>query len=388
MQIKKITLTLLLLLNFIMLLGCNINGNTSSTNKRNTEYKINYHLFGGENRKNIESYNESMKPFTLLDPVRTSCTFDGWYLDPEYINPVAVIDSSLAGDLEIYAKWIEGITENSFSFDLGLKKEYVLYHISDLHVISDTDSTGIEKERNRVGTNGVGGTRESYAKEFNEAYDLSILSTSSIDNYYKIMSYINSKNPDGICITGDLIDYSSTKNYAFLNDELSKISVPFIWTIGNHENPPSSFDGLPGIDTPDFTVLDFEDFKIISLNNTNQDDDHRFCYNERNRKIYRQKLGIKENEMVIGHVGMFNYQKNHELLIDIFYRIVNMEKNKDVNYKLLLIGDGEQKDAIENKVKNLNLYDSTIFSGIKKYLEELSNNQFGNYYIEIISSYK
>ena len=275
------------------------------------KYMIYYHLSGGTNGKNITYYTSDSEPFTLLNPSKLSCTFDGWYLDPLYETPIKAIDNTLSGDLDLYAKWIIGITEFSYSFDLGLGKEYTLYQISDTHVIAGNDATAVENENRRVGVNGIGGSRESYAKQFNEAYDITQLCTSSLDNYYRIMNYVNSKNPDGICITGDLVDYYSSENWTFLYNELTKIPVPYIWTIGNHENPSESFGTLPGIDTPDFSVLEFADFKIISLDNTNKDLQDRYCYSANQLELLTAEIAKGKPIIIIQHTPIVNdYNSN------------------------------------------------------------------------------
>jgi len=57
----------------------------------------------------------------------------------------------------------------------------------------------------------------------------------------------------------------------------------------------------------------------------------------------RQKLGIKKNAFVIGHVGRFIKEKNHNLIIKVFIEV----KKHNQSAFLLLIGDGE----LENEIK-------------------------------------
>ena len=80
----------------------------------------------------------------------------------------------------------------------------------------------------------------------------------------------------------------------------------------------------------------------------------------------REELGI-EGKKVIGHVGRFNPQKNHEFLIDIFNEVYK----KDNNTVLLLVGDGYLKEKIEDKVKKLGLEDSVRFLGVREDIPEL-----------------
>jgi glycosyltransferase involved in cell wall biosynthesis len=77
-------------------------------------------------------------------------------------------------------------------------------------------------------------------------------------------------------------------------------------------------------------------------------------------KTVRKELGI-QNELVIGHIGRFNKQKNHEFLIDIFRAV--SEVNPDAI--LLLAGDGDLRRKIENKVNRLGLRSQVKFLGVR-----------------------
>jgi glycosyltransferase involved in cell wall biosynthesis len=106
-----------------------------------------------------------------------------------------------------------------------------------------------------------------------------------------------------------------------------------------------------------FSEADIKNSKVKVINNGI--DEKRFIYNENIRQDYRKKLKI-EDKFVIAHVGRFSYQKNHDFLIDIF----NSVSRQCSNSVLLLIGDGELKDTIIQKVKLLNLEDKVIFYGL------------------------
>lgn len=104
--------------------------------------------------------------------------------------------------------------------------------------------------------------------------------------------------------------------------------------------------------------------KITVLNNAV--DTNNFKINENIRNKVRKDLGI-ENKKVIGHVGRFNPQKNHEFLIDVFNEVYK----KDKNTVLLLIGDGYLKEKIEEKVKKLGLCEGVKFLGVREDIPEL-----------------
>lgn len=64
-------------------------------------------------------------------------------------------------------------------------------------------------------------------------------------------------------------------------------------------------------------------------------DVNRFHYNVNKRGKMRHRLRIYDEQFVIGHVGRFSEQKNHEFLLDIFMEIHKI----DPHSILLLIGD-------------------------------------------------
>ncbi len=104
---------------------------------------------------------------------------------------------------------------------------------------------------------------------------------------------------------------------------------------------------------------------IFILNNAIDLD--KFKYDEKVRIKKRKELNIDKNTIVIGHIGRFVQQKNHELLIDIFNEIHKQNK-KTI---LLLIGKGPLEDEIKEKVKSLDLNDSVKFLGQRNDVNEL-----------------
>lgn len=95
-------------------------------------------------------------------------------------------------------------------------------------------------------------------------------------------------------------------------------------------------------------------------------DIERFEYNEIIRKEVRQELNL-ENKFVIGHIGRFELQKNHNFLIDVFNE-VQKEKKDTV---LILIGEGSMEQKIEEKVEKLKINDKVMFLGLRKDINRL-----------------
>jgi glycosyltransferase involved in cell wall biosynthesis len=86
-----------------------------------------------------------------------------------------------------------------------------------------------------------------------------------------------------------------------------------------------------------------------------------FAFNQNNRNRFRQELGIRDDQLVIGHIGRFNKQKNHSFIIEIFREI----KEKRPNTILILVGDGHLRPSIEKKVNELGLASNVRFLGVR-----------------------
>lgn len=95
-------------------------------------------------------------------------------------------------------------------------------------------------------------------------------------------------------------------------------------------------------------------------------DVEKYQFNLETRKKLRTKYHL-ENQFVVGHVGRFDYQKNHLFLIQIFERL----HNQNANTKLMLIGIGEYFEKMQALVHQLNLEDSVLFLGKRSDVPEL-----------------
>jgi glycosyltransferase involved in cell wall biosynthesis len=75
----------------------------------------------------------------------------------------------------------------------------------------------------------------------------------------------------------------------------------------------------------------------------------------------RAELGIPADAFVIGHVGRFNEQKNHAFLVNIAAEVARREPKM----RLLLVGDGPLRPAIEHRIARAGIADKTIFTGVR-----------------------
>ena len=104
-------------------------------------------------------------------------------------------------------------------------------------------------------------------------------------------------------------------------------------------------------------IVKSDKFKVIH----NGVDLKKYSFNDKIRNDIRKKYNIDNDIIVIGHVGRFVEQKNHEFLLNIFkeYNILNPTS------KLLLVGTGPLEEDIKKKVQELNLVDKVIFTGFR-----------------------
>lgn len=85
----------------------------------------------------------------------------------------------------------------------------------------------------------------------------------------------------------------------------------------------------------------------------------KYIYNADKRNLLRKSIGIAPDTFVIGHIGRFTYQKNHEFLLDIFKTV----KKKKKDCKLMLVGDGPEKQHIKDLVEMFGLNEDVLFLG-------------------------
>lgn len=105
------------------------------------------------------------------------------------------------------------------------------------------------------------------------------------------------------------------------------------------------------------SIVEEKKFKIIK----NGIELEKFQFHNEIRDKYRKDLNI-EKDFVICHIGRFTEQKNHEFLIQIFEKI----KSKCNKSKLLLIGDGPNREHIKKMVEKMKINDSVIFLKIRR----------------------
>ena len=85
------------------------------------------------------------------------------------------------------------------------------------------------------------------------------------------------------------------------------------------------------------------------------------------RRAIRSELDIDDSAIVIGHIGRFMKQKNHQFLLQIFYEVLK----KKPNSCLLLAGTGELVNDIVRMTDSMGVSDKVKFLGQRSDVRDL-----------------
>lgn len=99
---------------------------------------------------------------------------------------------------------------------------------------------------------------------------------------------------------------------------------------------------------------------------TNAIDIEKFKFDPEARKRLRKEFGFKDDDYVIGNFGRLIPQKNQLFLIDAFAEF----KKKNPNAKLLIVGEGDLRDKLEEKIASYSLANDVRIEGFRKDLKK------------------
>ncbi len=88
-----------------------------------------------------------------------------------------------------------------------------------------------------------------------------------------------------------------------------------------------------------------------------------FTKNDFDIEEVRKRLGISKEDIVVGKIARFSELKGHKYLIDAIKKIIS----SNPRVKVLLVGSGELENKIKGVVKDLNLEQNIIFTGLIEY---------------------
>lgn len=94
----------------------------------------------------------------------------------------------------------------------------------------------------------------------------------------------------------------------------------------------------------------------------------KYRYSTKIRKLWRKKLNISDDTLLLGNVGRLVAQKNPLFMIEILSEVKKIKKES----KLLLVGrDGTQRNKMEEKIRQYGLENDVIFFGESNEINQL-----------------
>ena len=95
-------------------------------------------------------------------------------------------------------------------------------------------------------------------------------------------------------------------------------------------------------------------------------DVQKFLFNSENRKEIRSQINATEGEIIIGNVGRLHFQKNQTFAIEVFNEFLK----KRPDSRLILIGQGEDRENLMKKCAALGISEKVMFAGIQSNVEK------------------
>lgn len=96
-------------------------------------------------------------------------------------------------------------------------------------------------------------------------------------------------------------------------------------------------------------------------------DINKYCFKKEKRIAMRNELGVGNDTLVIGHVGVFNKQKNQQFILKVFKKLQTLYPKT----KLYLMGEGSLLDETKLLAKELCISDNVVFTGSIDNVEEM-----------------
>ena len=96
-------------------------------------------------------------------------------------------------------------------------------------------------------------------------------------------------------------------------------------------------------------------------------DAQQFRSNEHVRNKVRQEFNIPEDAPVIGMVARLNFAKNHAFAIRVFNEFLKVQSNA----VLMLVGEGDEREKIENQIRDLGIDQHVLLTGLRNDIDQL-----------------
>lgn len=93
----------------------------------------------------------------------------------------------------------------------------------------------------------------------------------------------------------------------------------------------------------------------------------KYAFTPERRLEQREKLGISEQELVVGHTGSVYWIKNQTFLVEVFAKVLERQPNS----RLLLVGEERDDGEVRRLAQELNVADKVTMLGIRADIPDL-----------------
>jgi len=100
---------------------------------------------------------------------------------------------------------------------------------------------------------------------------------------------------------------------------------------------------------------------------------HRFAFEKRQeqRRETRAELGLAESDLVVGNIARLSPEKDHTTLLHAFKMLTDRPGSTSV--KLLVAGDGPEKDPLMSMARELGISERCRFTGVRRDIPQILN---------------
>ena len=158
--------------------------------------------------------------------------------------------------------------------DLGLKKEYKFFQISDAHMACiDEDSSEADLAEYKRSHEQWDSLKIHYAERFGEFYD-DRFQVEPFVIFEALTQHALDFGADALILSGDIMDRVSESNIRYMRKFIENYPIPVIYCPGNHARTDEygakrkmyeRFEGI--MRNPEFDVYDYDEFEIVVVDN-------------------------------------------------------------------------------------------------------------------------
>lgn len=196
-------------------------------------------------------------------------------------------------------------------FNLGLKKEYKFFQISDIHMsIIDENSTELDKNDHKRFHSQWDTLKYDFAKQHNEFCDERYDIEPNII-FEKLCAYAESIKADAMIFSGDIFDRVTDSNIRYLKKALKGFSIPVVYCPGNHEYMSEEKKNiyqkhrLAGlVDELGIQVVDYNEFLLVAFDNGSDEiTDYQVNKLKELIKTNKKLLLVAHKPLLLGEFG-------------------------------------------------------------------------------------